>query len=334
MDAARTRDNHAVQRATATRLLAVLATSACLMTACTPGRQAASPSSSTLPPSPGSPAATSTGTGSPAEGRPTSTGSIPSRSRTTVAPPPTEGVPTTTATPQPVPPGTAAGCPRTTGVVTRLAPGTGKTVALTFDDGAGPAMLAIADILRSKGVTATFFDTGGHDSANPGLVRRVASLGFAIEDHTWDHDYPRQTTFGWTVAYLRDQMARTRAVQRRLTGHPVCFFRPPGGYMTNVVAAASAEGLSTVLWSVDTRDWAQPDHEDPAYVATIVANATTLTVADRQHPIILMHAAKASHEPESQVSSYRGNTIAALPRIIDWYTAHGYHFVDLLGQSA
>jgi len=194
-------------------------------------------------------------------------------------------------------------------------------------------MLAIAEIMRSKGVTGTFFDTGAHDTAAPQVTRQVASMGFLIEDHTWDHNYPSQTTTGWSVAYLRDQIARTAATQRQLTGQPSCFFRPPGGDLTNVLAAASAEGLSTVMWSVDTRDWAQPGQDSPAYIAQIVANATTLTAAESEHPIVLMHAGKASHEPEAQVSSYRGNTVAALPQVIDWYNAHGYRFVNLLGQS-
>jgi len=88
-----------------------------------------------------------------------------------------------------------------------------------------------------------------------------------------------------------------------------------------------------VMWSVDTRDWAQPGQDSPAYIAQIIANATTLTAAESEHPIVLMHAGKASHEPEAQVSSYRGNTVAALPQVIDWYKARGYRFVNLLGQS-
>lgn len=258
--------------------------------------------------------------------------------RTSTAAPTTGTITADPTTQQPSPavalaPAAFSGCPKPAASIIRLAPGTGQTVALTFDDGADPAMITIANILRSKGVNATFFDTGAHDSTYPVVVRQVSAMGFLIENHSWDHDYPSQTPTGWSGPYLRDQIARTSATQEHLTGRPSCFFRPPGGYLTNVVAAASAQGLSPVLWSVDTRDWAQPGGDDPAYVATIVANATTLTAADREHPIVLMHAAKASHEPESQVSSYRGNTIAALPQIIDWYAAHGYRFVNLLGEA-
>jgi len=44
-------------------------------------------------------------------------------------------------------------------------------------------------------------------------------------------------------------------------------------------------------------------------------------------PIVLLHAGKASSEPDSVVSPNRGNTVAALPAIIYWYTAHGFRFV-------
>jgi hypothetical protein len=50
-----------------------------------------------------------------------------------------------------------------------------------------------------------------------------------------------------------------------------------------------------------------------------------------------MHAGKASHEPDcdpsgctaGQVSSYRGNTVAALPTVIEFYLARGYRFVTM-----
>ncbi|SFH27056.1 Peptidoglycan/xylan/chitin deacetylase, PgdA/CDA1 family [Actinopolymorpha cephalotaxi] len=235
----------------------------------------------------------------------------------------------TSASPTPAPT-----CPPPEQKVVRSAPGKGKTVALTFDDGPGPAMLAIANVLHDKGVTATFFDTGAHDAADPATVTKVASMGFLLGNHTWDHEYPAGTPSGWTVAYLRDQLSRTSAQQRRLTGRPTCFFRPPGGYLTNVLRTAAREGMSTVRWSVDARDWSQPGYADPDAVTRIVDRATSPDPDHRRHPIVLMHAAKASHEDEAKVSSYRGNTVAALPRIVDWYTARGYRFVDLLGRTA
>jgi len=222
-------------------------------------------------------------------------------------------------------------CPAPHGTV-GWAPGAGRTIALTFDDGPGVSTPQILTVLRGKGVRATFFDTGLHDSQFPATTRQIAAEGELVADHTWDHLYPGQVWGGWSYSYLSDQMARTNAQQLTLTGQSSCFFRPPGGFTSPDLAAASqAHGMSTVLWSVDSKDWQQPGYTTPAATATIVANAEA--GANQAHPILLMHTAKASHEPEWQVSSNRSNTVAALPAIIDFYRTRGYLFVDLLGRS-
>jgi len=174
-------------------------------------------------------------------------------------------------------------------------------------------------------VTATFFDVGRLDAAQASAVQQVGAWGFPVEDHSWDHRYPAMVPGGWTVAYLRQQITRTADLQQRLTGHRPCFFRPPGGFTTNVQQAAYPLGVSVVLWSVDTLDWRQPSVTTAASTSAIVARATA--VGSQQHPIVLLHAGKASSEPDSVVSPNRGNTVAALPAIIDWYTAHGFRFV-------
>lgn len=252
-----------------------------------------------------------TGTGAPSD---VPTGGATATAGTTT--PPTAAAPTTVA---PV-----AGCPQRPSTFT-AAPGTGRTVALTFDDGASPFALQIARVLRSKGVTATFFDVGRDDQAQSQVVEQVAALGFPVEDHSWDHRYPAAVRGGWTVPYVRDQIARTAALQQQLTGHRPCYFRPPGGFTTNVRQAAYGLGTSVVLWSVDTLDWRQPGVTTAAATSTIVARATA--IGGQLHPVVLMHSGKASSEPDSVVSPYRGNTVAALPAIIDWYAAHGYRFV-------
>lgn len=198
-------------------------------------------------------------------------------------------------------------------------------MALTFDDGASPTTLAIAAVLKAKGVGATFFDVGRQDEARPSVVKQVAAMGFHVEDHSWDHRYPTMVPGGWTLPFVRQQITRTADLQQRLTGHRPCYFRPPGGFMTNVRRTAYGLGMSVVLWSVDTLDWRQPVQTSPASTRTIIERATA--VHGQQHPIVLMHAGKSSPEPTGVVSPNRSNTVAALPAIIDWYTAHGYRFV-------
>ena len=219
-------------------------------------------------------------------------------------------------------------CPAPAAGFITTAPGPGKTVALTFDDGPGPADAEILDVLTRERVPATFFFTGDMATRNPQLVRRVAAAGFLVADHSYDHRYPLQVG-GWSTPYLTGQMTRTNTTLSDLTGQPVCFFRPPGGFTDNVLRAASAQGMSTVLWSIDTLDWRQPSRTTAAATRAIVAAATN--TVGQTHPIVLMHSGKASSEPN--VAGYRGNTVAALPAIIGWYRAHGYTFVDLTGTT-
>lgn len=196
-----------------------------------------------------------------------------------------------------------------------------KTVALTFDDGPGPYLPQILQVLRDNNVRATFFDTGDRDAIYPDMTRQIVSDGNLLGDHTWDHLYPQNVPGGWTVSYLVDQISRTASQQRALTGQTACYFRPPGGYTTNVLAATRQLGMSAVLWSIDPRDWEQPAYLSPSFVDAIVAGATA--TGGQAHPVVLLHSGPG----------YRANTVAALPRIISWYRANGYRFVDLNGGS-
>lgn len=213
----------------------------------------------------------------------------------------------------------------------RQAPGGGKTVALTFDDGPGSNEAEVLSILARYRVRATFFLTGAHAAARPDDVRAIAAAGHFIAGHSYDHDYPAEVSGGWTTAYLRDQILRTNSVLTPLTGQPVCAFRPPGGFTTAVQAATGPLRQAVWMWSVDSQDWSQPSRLTTAATQAIVKASTT--TGGQQHPVVLLHSTKASHEPESEVSAFRGNTLAALPAIIEWYRDHGYRFVGLDGRS-
>ncbi len=263
----------------------------------------------------------------PPPGTPTSP-TAPAASATPTAP--TASATTPTATPTPTGTVSPLGCPASTGASVRQAPGTGKTVALTFDDGPGPQTLELAAVLAKAGVHATFFDTGAHTQAYPAVQKELVAQGHLIGTHSFDHRYPKAVPGGWTPAFVADQITRTQAAIHAATGETACFYRPPGGFLDNVPAAAKATRSTVVMWTIDSLDWQQPDTTTAAATAAIVANSTQ--VGDQQHPILLLHTAKASAEPDSKVSANRSNTIAALPAIIEWYRAHGYRFVRMDGK--
>ena len=62
-----------------------------------------------------------------------------------------------------------------------------------------------------------------------------------------------------------------------------------------------------------------------------VACAAAAAGSAGEHQTLLLHDAKASAEPEDELSSFRGNTVAALPAIIGVLRAAGYAFTDPAG---
>ena len=70
---------------------------------------------------------------------------------------------------------TSRRCPRASYGAHSYAPGRGKTVALTFDDGPGRSTAAILKVLARYRVPATFFNIGVNVAVRPGLVRNRAS---------------------------------------------------------------------------------------------------------------------------------------------------------------
>jgi putative cell wall-binding protein/peptidoglycan/xylan/chitin deacetylase (PgdA/CDA1 family) len=249
----------------------------------------------------------------------------------TLGPGATAATPAVLSAPAPA----AAGCPAgDAGKTLRSAPGSGKTVALTIDDTRPEYIEAFIEMLQLHGVRATFFNTGEYDAQMKASVKKAASHGHLINPHTWDHQYPTAANGYWKPAWLTDQIQRGAAQQEAITGKKPCFFRPPGGNMNNVAAVTKSLGLATVLWGVDSQDWAQTPTLTTKATADIVTKATDLRYApDKNHPVVLIHAGKASKEPESQVTSNRSNTLAALPQIIAWYKDRGYTFVAMDGSK-
>lgn len=229
-------------------------------------------------------------------------------------------------------------CPFPASTPITRAPGVGKTVALTFDDGPSPYTPQILAILARFHVHATFFETGLHDGTYPRYARAVIAAGDALGNHTYDHpkNWGFRTYFSLTAQ--RTEVTRTSSLQETYIGHGPCVMRPPGGaWDSTSLALVRSLGMSMVLWTTDAEDWRQPPSLSKDFQQSIIRNADS--GVGLSHPIVLMHDGKASHEPEcgpqlcaqGQVSSFRGNTVAALPAIIEFFLAHGYRFVTLPG---
>ena len=191
-----------------------------------------------------------------------------------------------------------------------------RTVALTFDDGPGPWTPAVLDVLQQAQVRATFFVVGKSVTAEPEMLRRVLAEGHALGNHTWSHKIPTAAA-GWNRARLAVEIERTSQVIFDAAGRKPCLFRPPGGVVKGADKVSHAAGLSMILWSVDTRDWANRPASAGNF-ARLIRKRAAAGLAE-EHPVILLHDGGGD----------RAATVAALPGIIEDYRARGYRFVTL-----
>src|SRR6476661_390180 len=138
----------------------------------------------------------------------------------------------------------ASGCPAAPSGVNHFAPGSGKTVALTFDDGPGANTDAVMAILEDAGVAATFFNIGVNQAVKPSTVSGERTQGFLIGNHSWDH--PDMATL--SASAQAAEIDKASAEQASITGVAPCFFRPPyGSYNSTTLALAQARNLS--VWN-------------------------------------------------------------------------------------
>lgn len=183
--------------------------------------------------------------------------------------------------------------------------GKAKCIALTFDAGPGPHTPRLLDILKEKGVHATFFLLGkNHVVPHPGLVKREADEGHEIGNHTWSHERLDKLP----ADKIREELVRTQDAIKAVTGKAPTLMRPPqGGTNDTVHEVTKSLGLSEVLWNATASDY---DTTDTELIGDRILKQAT------RDGIILLH------------DIYDG-TVPAVPRIIDELKARGYTFVTV-----
>ena len=179
-------------------------------------------------------------------------------------------------------------------------------VALTFDDGPHPRLTPpLLDLLKAKGIRATFYVIGQNVKRYPGLVRRMVEEGHEVGNHTWKH--PFLTRLG-PERVLRELDATSIEIFHATGKIPVTM-RPPYGAMHARQRAMVHEtrNLPTILWSVDTQDWKRPG-------ASVVSRRIVQRAG--KGGIVLAH-------------DIHPGTIRAMPAAIDGLAARGFGFVTV-----
>lgn len=185
--------------------------------------------------------------------------------------------------------------------------------ALTFDDGPSPDTARILDILREKGVKATFFLCGAAVERYPELAKRIAAEGHALGNHTYSHPYLHLKSRD----VIASEIDRTQAAIERATGIRPKYFRPPHGVRWfSLWTILRERGMEMALWNSFPQEGASPAHE-------IVRRALARL---RPGAIILLHDGREAM-PEGR--DRRPATVEALPQIIDGARRAGYRFVLL-----
>ncbi|MBM3785801.1 MAG: polysaccharide deacetylase family protein [Acidobacteria bacterium] len=134
-------------------------------------------------------------------------------------------------------------------------PRMGEKAALTFDDGPSERTSELLDVLAAYKTKSTFFVCGKNAVRFPEIVRRIASEGHEIGNHTWSH--PR-LDFHSTDA-MRAEIGRTQDVLSGITGTPPHLFRAPFGVRWPGLGTVQDEfGLLGVMWTHIGLDWKLP----------------------------------------------------------------------------
>lgn len=182
----------------------------------------------------------------------------------------------------------------------------GSYIAMTFDD--GPARgntTRLLDILKERNIPATFFVISGKAKNNAALLRRMISDGHEIGNHTVTHANLAKCS----EAKIRRELDGCHQAIVDACDVAPTIFRPPYGAIKSAQKQWIFEeyGYTTVLWSVDPRDWQRPG-------VNVVARR--LVQGARPGGILLAHDI---HEP----------TIDAMPQTLDELLRRGFQFVTV-----
>lgn len=195
-----------------------------------------------------------------------------------------------------------------------------KTVYLTIDDGPYPETTPrILDILRDKGVKATFFVIGRQVERYPELVKAEYEQGHGIGNHSYSHNYASvyqsPESFLKEIRQNEDLIFKTIGVRPRM-------IRAPGGTQGHFnIAYYNAVDAGDYLvydWNVSTGDAA-----GSSVPARTLLDNLKKQVAGKERAIILMHDV-----------STKKTTVEALPQIIDYLRGQGYRFAVLSSEVA
>lgn len=193
-------------------------------------------------------------------------------------------------------------------------------IYLTFDDGPSNVTGEILDVLKRKGVKATFFVINQSNDLNY-LIKREYEEGHTVALHSYSHQYG--LVYRSIDDYFNDLQAIGNKV-KNLTGNDSKIIRFPGGG-SNTISRKYSKGIMSVLtnevlargyhyfdWNVDCGDAGGAKNKDQVY------NNVVNHLSHNKTNVVLMHDFQNNYK-----------TLQALDAIIDYGIANGYTFAAI-----
>jgi peptidoglycan/xylan/chitin deacetylase (PgdA/CDA1 family) len=193
-----------------------------------------------------------------------------------------------------------------------------RVLVLSFDDGPHRVYTEeIKAILLRYRAPAVFFEVGRNlgavDAAGAVALKPLAALtgelvqaGFRIGNHSYSHAQLSRES----GQPLETEIAETDQLLRAIPGAHSRLFRFPYGARTAVqLQAIRAHQLRSVLWNIDSLDWADP-------VPSSVADRVLRAIASEKRGIILFHDI---HDRAGKI----------LPMLLERLRGEGYRFAGL-----
>ncbi|WP_258053325.1 polysaccharide deacetylase family protein [Streptomyces sp. Ru72] len=186
--------------------------------------------------------------------------------------------------------------------------GSGKSVALTFDDGPDPRWTPqVLALLAQHHAKATFCEIGPLARRYPYLTKAIVAAGDRLCDHSVHHDEQQsRKPVEYNIREIVD--AKREITDAAGNGAKPMYYRAPGGdWSPTIRGIAGANHLQPLGWSDDANDWRRPG------VDGILRN---INQDLRPGAIILMHDGGGD----------RSQTVQALARLLNQLDAQGYTY--------
>lgn len=185
-----------------------------------------------------------------------------------------------------------------------------KVVALTFDDGPDHGKTdAVLKHLQEHHAKATFFVMGNKAEAHPELLQKMVQQGHEIGNHSYSHKpFNRMSN-----DKIRAEIRHTNDIIYKITAQKPVLFRPPGGYLSNMLIKITKQEKVTIAywsWETDSKDWKGASSKK-------IANHICSHIAPGQ--IIILHDGC-----ENSMA-----TAAAVDILLDDLGKQGYRFVTM-----